>query len=329
MHRQSLGLPVQEVLPPSGDANRALNEIPLIPCPSSLDTSTNDIKFCCGPDAASCCQNASAWTTIPTGSILGLPASETSSSSTTSSSSLRIGLGIGLGIGIPILLVLLAVAYLLAQPHLRRRRRRRARARAGTAGTASSEKTGSDAAAPRSRHRRDSFGRVNTNGPPSDDGDDWSPHHPHHHHAWPPTLAAWAERSWGAAAAAGDERPQSPREMEARSGSRLRGRLFGLGSGPAAAAAAAELPTEGGSSRVVVEDGAGGRGKVRVAAEEVELPTPDTPRPPAAAAAAAAVAVAGGSEGKRTVGGDMEAGRGGYRPSRGGGGQEAGREGEA
>ncbi|KAK4243985.1 hypothetical protein C7999DRAFT_44285 [Corynascus novoguineensis] len=123
--------------------NQRLTEIPLIPCPASFDSATNDIKFCCGPDPSTCCQrsSSSSWITLPSGTII--PSQESDSSSISSSSStesksdsraysLKIGLGIGLGIGVPILLVLLAVAYLLAQPlHSRRKRGRRGRGGGG------------------------------------------------------------------------------------------------------------------------------------------------------------------------------------------------------
>jgi hypothetical protein len=162
------------------------------------------------------------------------------------------------------------------------------------------------------RLRRDSFGRVDTNvGPPSEDGFEeggaWESAAGGHHDAgtqWRPAgaagihgvgvggtnvaaaLAAWARSpgqpfpfafggfggGHGHGGMAGADRPDSPKEMDGRSGSRLRGRFGFLGG--SGGGGAAELPSDG--VDVIREEGT--RGKVRVAAEEVELPTPDTPR---------------------------------------------------
>ncbi|KAL2186644.1 hypothetical protein L209DRAFT_755365 [Thermothelomyces heterothallicus CBS 203.75] len=106
---------------PAGD-DQKLTEIPLVPCPASFNSDTNDVKFCCGPDPSSCCEKSASWISLPAGTIVPSQANDDSTSSSSSSDpdnarySLKIGLGIGLGLGVPILLVLLAVAYLLAQP---------------------------------------------------------------------------------------------------------------------------------------------------------------------------------------------------------------------
>ncbi|KAJ4291225.1 hypothetical protein N0V88_006225 [Collariella sp. IMI 366227] len=79
---------------------------------------------------------------------------------------MRIGLGIGLGIGIPILLVLLAVAWLLSQP-LASKNKNKNKKRRSNGGTLT-EKT-SDTT-PSARRRRGSFGHVDTEISPSEDG---------------------------------------------------------------------------------------------------------------------------------------------------------------
>ncbi|KAH6623066.1 hypothetical protein F5144DRAFT_351497 [Chaetomium tenue] len=111
---------------PASTDRPSLPAIPLIPCPSTLDSTTNTLQHCCGnTNITDCCStHSSSRLTLSPGTILSQSQSQNNNDST--SYSLKIGLGIGLGIGIPILLVLLAVAYLLAQPvHSRRQKRRR------------------------------------------------------------------------------------------------------------------------------------------------------------------------------------------------------------
>ncbi|KAK4033648.1 hypothetical protein C8A01DRAFT_39881 [Parachaetomium inaequale] len=210
-----------KLCPASND--QKLTAIPLIPCPTSFDSATNAIKFCCGPDPSACCANTSAWITLPAGTIIPSQDTTTSSSSSTSesntnSSSLKIGLGIGLGIGIPILLVLLAVAYLLAgQPlHSRHRRRQQQRGKrkqgGGGGGGTNTEKTSDTSHTyPPPRwfgQRRKSFGHVdtNTNVRPSTDDDDGGhgggPRWPgvgEGAHAWPPRVVVAGHGGPGAA----------------------------------------------------------------------------------------------------------------------------------
>ncbi|KAK3904419.1 hypothetical protein C8A05DRAFT_31791 [Staphylotrichum tortipilum] len=254
-------------------------EIPLIPCPASLDAATSDIKFCCGPSAASCCQNSTSWLTIPASTLL-LPESSTTSSSSSSNTnySLKIGLGIGLGIGVPILLVLCAVAYLLAQPLHRRRRGHHSSSSVTT--TTISEKhpdptsPAGGATSPnpetekkrRKKRRRRSFGQVDTSVAPDSDHDDgrW----PHHHSRGGPAAAArWARSPFGF-----EERPVSVKEVDGQ----------GVGGKGGVRGAVVELPTTavgrrseggGGSSTGGGRERWNGRGVHVVSREEVELPT--------------------------------------------------------
>ncbi|KAK4152301.1 hypothetical protein C8A00DRAFT_34996 [Chaetomidium leptoderma] len=290
---------------PARGGDQTPDKIALIPCPASYDGTTNDIKFCCGPDPTACCEKPSSWITLPAATIIRESTTSSSSSSSESSNSysLKIGLGIGLGIGIPILLVLIAVAYLLAQPlHARRRsKRNNNKNKSGGGGKptlgggTNTEKTSSSSAAsddqsyatfphPRS-HRRDrhrrrkSFGQVDTricastdDGGGDDDGGVGGVGHHHHWHsaaaagtAAPTALAQWARSPFGFG---GMEPP--PKEMEGRgvSGSSR------LGAAELASSEVVDLgASEEGGRRMPAWKGRG----VRVAAEEVELPTPDTP----------------------------------------------------
>ncbi|KAK4231846.1 hypothetical protein QBC38DRAFT_176596 [Podospora fimiseda] len=218
------------------DTFQGLSAIPLIACPESL--TSDSPKFCCGPDASSCCQTPSSQLTIPTGTIYEatiVQATFTITPSATSDATLKLGLGIGLGLGIPILLALIAVAYFLARPryygggggsssqrHLKpgrstppggknntKRNNNHHYRNYSTTPSRNNDKDG----------RRDSFGRVDTNvGPPSDDGN-WDGTAAA---AWPPNgtnnvaaaIAAWALNQ--------NNPPPSPKEMDAGRISRSR-----------------------------------------------------------------------------------------------------------
>ncbi|KAL2159338.1 hypothetical protein VTH06DRAFT_2341 [Thermothelomyces fergusii] len=260
---------------PAGN-NQKLTEIPLVPCPASFNRDTNDIKFCCGPDPASCCEASStSWISLPAGTVVPSRADDSRSTSDDDGarSARKLGLGIGLGLGVPILLVLAAVAYLLAQPlHSRGSRRRGRRHGSG-------------------RHRGDGGG---------DDQQQqqqqqaayaamalWPPPRPHHDNphgggggagviqsarSQATALAQWARSPFGFG---GLEPPEMPREMDGSGRSAMGG---GHGPDPAAAASPSSpssASSAGGAASALAPWHVGR--KVHVAAEEVELPTPDTP----------------------------------------------------
>ncbi|KAK3985265.1 hypothetical protein QBC44DRAFT_162023 [Cladorrhinum sp. PSN332] len=266
--------------------------IPLIACPNTLTTGDSPPKFCCGPDASSCCQTASSQLTIPTGTMYQAdivratftvtPTSSSSSSDT--SFPLKIGLGIGLGLGIPILLVLSAVAYFLARPRYHstttsssRRHLKPGFSKSHGPGGGNSNNHHRNYSTTPSRlndkdgTRRDSFGRVDTNvGPPSDDGH-WDG--AQGTAAWPPNgtnnvaaaIAAWALNQ--------NNGPPSPKEMDA--GRISRTRMMRRGETPTKFPV--ELPAHhhdlGGSVQVGVREVLDHRDD---AEEDVmELPTPD------------------------------------------------------
>ncbi|VBB81974.1 Putative protein of unknown function [Podospora comata] len=223
--------------------NNLLPSIPLIPCPSTFNSSSG-LQFCCGntpSEAATCCSSSSSSSPFPIrpGALL-LPSSPSPSDTTSASpETLKIGLGIGLGIGIPIFALLLVLTYLLAHP--RSPRSSQPPSQSKHRYDPSTLTTGWHLRAPsrttirggyRSHEKRDSFGRVDTNvGPPSEDGD-FPNHNPASASAaaWPPTgtnvaaaIAAWANINANHHLN-NDEVPPSPKEMDARSraGSRLR-----------------------------------------------------------------------------------------------------------
>ncbi|GAB1318086.1 hypothetical protein MFIFM68171_08296 [Madurella fahalii] len=292
----------QKFCTPPSQQDLETNAVPLIPCPASFGNPIDNIRFCCGPDASSCCETPSSWIAIPTGRIIGDPtALAAGSSAAPTSSPLRLALGIGLGIGLPIFLALLTVAYLLIRPlsgrprgHYHVRRHGGSSNHGINGGGGGGDDDGDDEKrGPNRRHtagsrnRRDSFGRVDTNiGPPSDDGH-WDPMSAAAASAaWPPNgagnvaaaIAAWARAGAGpfntndiSTAAAGAEYaagigmvpPPSPKEMDGRCRSRSRSRA-GFG-GRETPVKVAELPVDG-------ADGVGVRVKVMEVAEEVELP---------------------------------------------------------
>ncbi|KAK4159401.1 hypothetical protein QBC43DRAFT_222034, partial [Cladorrhinum sp. PSN259] len=195
------------------------NAIPLVACPGSIGANSSP-KFCCGPDASSCCQTPSSQLTIPTGTMFQADIVRSTFTVTPTASStppdtsfpLKIGLGIGLGLGIPVLLVLCTVAYFLAKPRFRPSgsHSKHHHNRGGKPGFSKPSALGSGGqnhyrnysttpSRADKEGRRDSFGRVDTNvGPPSDDGN-WDG--PQGEQAqWPPNgtsnvaaaIAAWA-----------------------------------------------------------------------------------------------------------------------------------------